>query len=169
MIEEVLSFGAREYWLFALVLAFARGMDFLSTWIATPNLILEANPLARRLGWKWSGLLNIAMCLGFATIPLAAIVISTSSILVAARNFQSACLIRAMGEFDYGGWYLERVASLPLRLHLLCLAGQSLLFIVVGIALMLFTSELIPFGVGLGMIAYGLAVIFFTVASRWRS
>ena len=30
----------------------ARGMDFLSTWVATPNLVLEGNPIAKKLGWK---------------------------------------------------------------------------------------------------------------------
>ncbi len=32
-------------------MAFSRGMDFLSTWIVTPKLQLEANPLMRRLRW----------------------------------------------------------------------------------------------------------------------
>ena len=31
-------------------MAFARALDFLSTWIVTPTLKLEANPLARRAG-----------------------------------------------------------------------------------------------------------------------
>ena len=29
----------------------ARGLDFLSTWIVTPTLKLEANPLMRRVSW----------------------------------------------------------------------------------------------------------------------
>ena len=28
-------------------------MDFLSTWVATPNLVLEGNPIAKKLGWRW--------------------------------------------------------------------------------------------------------------------
>ena len=31
----------------------ARGLDFLSTWIVTPTLKLEANPLMRRVRWGW--------------------------------------------------------------------------------------------------------------------
>ncbi len=32
-------------------MAFARALDFLSTWIVTPRLALEGNPLMRRLRW----------------------------------------------------------------------------------------------------------------------
>ena len=36
-------------------MAVARGLDFLSTWLVTPKLELEANPLMRRLGWARQG------------------------------------------------------------------------------------------------------------------
>ena len=52
--EEFVAFGSSHYFLFLALLAFGRGMDFLSTWIATPNLVLEGNPLARKLGWTGS-------------------------------------------------------------------------------------------------------------------
>ena len=32
-------------------MAFSRGMDYLSTWVGTPRLELEANPLMGWLGW----------------------------------------------------------------------------------------------------------------------
>ena len=80
------------------LLVFARGMDFLSTWIATPNLVLEGNPIAKKLGWRWGLLLNVVLVLALALWPLSAIVISTTSVLVAARNFQSAWLMRSLGE-----------------------------------------------------------------------
>lgn len=51
--EDFVSFGSRDYLITLGLLVFARGMDFLSTWFATPTLALEANPLAKRLGWKW--------------------------------------------------------------------------------------------------------------------
>jgi hypothetical protein len=37
---------------FLLLLVAARGMDLLSTWAGTPNLVLEDNPFAKKLGWK---------------------------------------------------------------------------------------------------------------------
>ena len=53
---EFTTFGSRDYCLMVLLLAFARGMDFLSTWVATPNLVLEGNPVAKLLGWRWGAL-----------------------------------------------------------------------------------------------------------------
>ena len=34
-------------------IAVARGLDFLSTWLVTPTLALEANRLMRRVSWGW--------------------------------------------------------------------------------------------------------------------
>src|SRR5215831_5849259 len=96
--EDFVPFGSRQYaWLF-LLLVVARGMDFLSTWVATPNMVLEGNPIAKKLGWRWGIPLNAGLCILFAFWPLPAIVISTTSVLVAARNFQSAWLMRSLGE-----------------------------------------------------------------------
>ena len=39
----------------------ARGLDFLSTWIVTPKLELEANPLMRRAGFIRMALLNLPL------------------------------------------------------------------------------------------------------------
>ena len=47
----------------------------------------EWDPLARKLRWKWGIPVNVALCLAFARWPLTAIIISTTSVLVAARNF----------------------------------------------------------------------------------
>ena len=90
-------------------------MDFLSTWIATPNLVLEGNPLAKKLGWKWGVPLNVVICLALPLWPLSAIVVSTASVLVAARNFQSAWLMRSLGEEIYRRWHVERVRKQPSR------------------------------------------------------
>ena len=87
--EDLIPFGSARYFLILALLLFARGMDFLSTWIATPNLVLEANPIAKKLGWKWGMAVNLLLCPAFALWPLPAIVIITTSLLVAARNFQS--------------------------------------------------------------------------------
>jgi len=46
--EEFVPFGSREYALLFLLLLVSRGMDFLSTWVATPNMVLEGNPIAKK-------------------------------------------------------------------------------------------------------------------------
>src|ERR1039457_5922211 len=158
--DEFIPFASRNYALLFLLLIVSRGMDFLSTWVATPNMLLEGNPIAKKLGWKWGILLNCALCLGFAFWPLPAIVISTTSALVAARNFQSAWLMRSLGEQFYREWHIERVQEASITLYLSCLFAQTALTGGVGAAVIYF-SEMrhVPLlAIGLGIVAYALAV-----------
>ena len=50
MAEKFIPFGSPAYLALLACLVGARSMDFLSTWIATPNLVLEANPLETERG-----------------------------------------------------------------------------------------------------------------------
>jgi hypothetical protein len=169
MMEDTIPFASRGYFLMLALLVFSRGMDFLSTWIATPNLALEGNPIAKKLGWKWGVLLNIAICLALPVWPLSAIVIATASVMVAARNFQSAWLMRSLGETAYREWYVGRVRETRLRLFLFCLAGNTLLTAAVGAALILFGGpRLIPLAIGMGIVAYAVAVLFYTLLAVFR-
>jgi hypothetical protein len=151
------------------LLLFARGMDFLSTWVATPNLVLEGNPLAKKLGWKLGGLINVVLCLVFAFWPLTAIIIITAALLVAAHNFHSAWLMRSMGEEAYRQWFLEKISRARLPLYFACLLGETSLTGVIGAALVCFSEmESIPFAIGLGILAYAVIVLFYTSLSLWR-
>jgi hypothetical protein len=166
--DDLVPFGSRTYAALLLLLFVARGMDFLSTWIATPNMVLEGNPVAKKLGWKWGIPLNIGMCFGFALWPLPAIVISTTSVLVAARNFQSAWLMRSLGEEQYREWHVERIQETNITLYLFCLFGQTALTAGVGAGVILASQwhnqeQLVGMAIGLGIIAYALAVAFFTL------
>jgi hypothetical protein len=168
--EEAFAFGSREYALAFGALIFARGMDFLSTWIATPTLLLEANPLARKLRWKWGMVVNIMLCVGFAFLPLAAIIIATTSVLVAARNFQLAWLMRSHGEENYRDWFVERMDETPPTLFMFCLLAQTSLTALVGVVLA-YTSgwqKLVPLGIGLGIVGYAAAVTIYTVMAIYR-
>ena len=167
--DHFIAVGSHQYFFFLMLLLLSRGADFLSTWIATPSLVLEGNPLAKRLGWKWGSLLNLVLCGACGAWPLAAIVIGTTSVLVAARNFQAAWLMRSLGEENYRDWYLERLRQTGLPLYLSCLLGQTLLTASVGGALMYFTGgSPIPFAVGFGIVGYALAVTFYTLLPLWR-
>lgn len=170
--DGMVPFGSRDYFLFLALLAFSRGMDFLSTWIASPNLVLEGNPLAKKLGWKWGVPLNVVICLVLAMWPLSAIVIATASVLVAARNFQSAWLMRSLGEEIYRHWHVARIQETRVTLYLFCLAGNTLLTAAVGVALIYFSNPesagFVAFAIGMGMIAYAIAVAFYTLLAIWR-
>jgi len=168
--DKPVPFASQAYFLFLSLLLFTRGADFLSTWIATPNLILEANPIARRLRWKWGIPLNVALCAGFAFWPLIAIIIGTTSALVAARNFQMAWLMRTSGEDNYRTWFVYRLEETPPSLFLFCLFAQTTLTAIVGGTLILFSrwDQWIPLGIGLGIVGYAIAVLLFTLLSLWR-
>ncbi len=168
--EDLAPFGSRDHLLTLGLLIFARGMDFLSTWFATPNLALEANPIARRLGWKWGIPFNLLLCVGAAHWPLAGLIITTTSLLVAARNFKSAWLMRSLGEVDYSLLVAEAMNRSSRRLYLLSVVGETLLFGIVGGAVVL-TSEWpsIPLGIGMGMLGYAGAVLFYSLLSVWRT
>jgi len=172
--DDTASFGSNKYFLMLALLLFGRGMDFLSTWVATPNLALEGNPIAKKLGWKWGFLLNAVLVIVLAMWPLSALVVATASVLVAARNFQSAWLMRSLGEDAYREWHVQRVRETRVTLHLFCLAGNTLLTAAVGAVLVYFSHtepakwELVPFAIGMGMIAYAIAVAVYSLLAIWR-
>jgi hypothetical protein len=168
--EDLVPFASRLYGLMFLLLIAARGMDFLSTWVATPNLVLEGNPIAKKLGWKWGITINLALCFGLAFWPLPAIVISTTSVLVAARNFQSAWLMRSLGEQLYRDWHIERVQETSVTLYLFCLLAHTALTAGVGMAVIYFSQmRHVPLlAIGLGIVAYAVAVAFYTLLGIWR-
>jgi hypothetical protein len=170
MMEDFVAFRSRTYALLFLLLLVCRGMDFLSTWVATPNMVLEGNPVAKKLGWKWGIPLNLGLCILFAFWPLPAIVISTTSALVAARNFQSAWLMRTLGEQLYREWHVERMQETRITLFLSCLFAQSGLTAAVGAAVIYFSWEQQPvlLAIGLGIVAYATAVVIFTLLGVWR-
>ncbi len=164
--DEFVPFASRHYGLMFLLLFVSRGMDFLSTWVATPNMVLEGNPLAKRLGWRWGIPLNLGLCAAFAFWPLPAIVISTTSVLVAARNFQSAWLMRSLGEHLYREWHVERVQETNVTLYLFCLFGQTALTAGVGGGVIYFVNwdrDQEVLAIGLGIVAYAIAVAFYTL------
>ena len=169
MIQSV-PFGASDYDIMLGVLVFGRGMDILSTWVATPTLMLEANPIARRLGWKWGLVMNLVLCGFVAFFPLAAVVVVTTSLLVAARNFKTAWLMRAMGEERYLTFMLNQVRGMDRRLYLFCLFAEAALVAAVGFAVAWHSRiPSIPLGIGAGIVAYAVAVVFYSCLSLWRS
>jgi hypothetical protein len=167
--DDFVSFGGRYYCRFLLLLFFGRGMDILSTWVATPNLVLEGNPLAKKLGWRWGIPLNFIICVGLAMWPLTAIAVSTTSALVAARNFQSAWIMRTMGEHQYCDWHVQRILETRSSFYLFCLFAQTSLVAAVGLAVVYFDSDrLVPSAIGVGIICYAGVVTFYTLLAVWR-
>ncbi len=169
MIDTV-PLGSLDYFVYLALLVTGRGADFLSTWVATPNLVLEANPIAKKLGWRWGLVVHGVLCGAVALWPLPAVVVCTTSLLVASHNFERAWLMRALGEDRYRRWMSEAVAQARLPLTIACYAAQTVLGGSVGAALVWFSEDhLIPMGAGLGIIGYTVAVSFFSLLALLRS
>ena len=178
--DDPLLFGSFDYWLMFAVLAFGRAMDFFSTWVATPNLILEGNPLAKRLGWRLGIVVNVALVFTFAFWPMTAIIVSTTSLLVAARNLQQAWLMRSLGEEGYRAWFVQRLIEANLPFYVFCLVAQTVLIALVGGTVVYFSQFgsldasdgqhvlIIPFSIGIGIVGYAATVLFYTLLSVWR-
>jgi hypothetical protein len=170
MNDQFLELGSGAYWGMFAMMFFARGMDFLSTWVATPKLVLEGNPIAKRLGWRGGAIVNVIFCAATAVWPFPAIMVSVMSIMVAARNFQSAWMMRSMGEAGYAMWIHERMITAPPALFAGCIIAQSGLTALVGGGLMLSARiNSIPFAIGAGIAGYAAAVFIFSFFALWRS
>lgn len=168
-LDEWVRPGELVWWCGLAAVGLARGADLLSTWIATPRLELEGNPLARRLGWRGGVILNLLVVPVVACWPMLAVSLATTSSLVAARNLQQAWLMRTMGESRYRMWFTARVLESARPLVVGCHMGEAALTALVGVVLMwLGPVHLISFGVGLGIAAYGFSVAVFTGMSLWR-
>ncbi|MBM3823830.1 MAG: hypothetical protein FJ404_13260 [Verrucomicrobia bacterium] len=169
MTDGFVAFGSQAYMLWLGLLTLGRGLDLFSTWLATPNLELEANPIARRLGWRGGLIVNLLLVSALAAWPFSALMVSTTSLLVAARNFQSAWLMRTMGEHAYMIWMSDQVARTPPGRFFFCLAVQTLTYAGLGLGLAVGAwDELIPVGIGCGMAAYGIALFVYSGLSVWR-
>jgi hypothetical protein len=170
MTADTFPFPSREYFLMLALLLFARGMDFFSTWVATPTLALEGNPLAKKMGWKIGAAVNVALCFTFAFWPLTAIIVITAGLLVAAHNFHNAWLMRSMGEHAYRHWFMARISQTRRPLYILCLLGETVLTALVGVGLLCFSKlDSVPFAIGSGIVAYAVIVLFYTSLSLWRT
>jgi hypothetical protein len=171
VLTDTVKPGSTAWWLFVGIMGFGRVMDLLSTWVASPTLALEGNPFARRLGWRGGVIFNAVMTLSVACLPVVAVGASAMSLLVAARNFQSAWLMRSLGEWRYRMWMAERVAEAPRWLMWCCHLAEGGLFGVVGLALISFSTQpgqWVAFGVGVGVVGYSTVVVVFTSWSLWR-
>lgn len=170
--DEMVPMGTRGWWVLLAAALVGRTCDLGSTFVGTPHLILEGNPIAKRLGWRWGIPLNAIICVVAASWPLLCISLTTSSLLVSARNLQSVWLMRTLGEMQYRNWMADRMADANPRTLLACYWGEAGLSGVVGLGILLFSPmENVSFAIGFGVVVYSILLVFFTtlgfIRNRW--
>ena len=151
-----------EHVLCALVLVSRLG-DVVSTRLATPKLKLEANPIAKKLGWWF-----IVATLGLCVVPYfhrgVAVVILTVSCLVSASNITKLWAIRALGEDGYHR-HMMRMARKAKPLHMLGgFVAASLFVLMLGATQATLSggpSEDWGYWFGLGILTYGFAILVY--------
>ena len=76
--------------------------------------------------------------------------------------------MRTVGELTYRQWIAERLQETRPALYLGCLFAQVSLYVLIGGALIVFGRSWVAFGIGVGIVAYALAILIFTLLSVWR-
>jgi len=82
--------------LFAFTLL-SRACDLLSTWLVTPRLLLESNPIVRRFRWPF-GFLTLGTAFLAYVQPEVTVMVAVSSFLVAGSNCTRIAVSRGLGE-----------------------------------------------------------------------
>ena len=84
----------------AILILISRLGDIISTYMATPDLKLEMNPVMKKLKWPFA-ILTVFVCfVPYFDIP-SGIVILVPSLLVCYSNFSGLWLVRALGEDNF--------------------------------------------------------------------
>jgi hypothetical protein len=97
----------------ALLLLLGRLADVVSTRLASPKLLLEANPIARRLGWPFAWVTLLVCLIAYIDPwgPAAAVPLILASFWVAASNLARGWAMRALGEEAFFAYGLDLAAK----------------------------------------------------------
>lgn len=134
--------------------------DILSTYLITPGLSLEANPVARKLGWRFM-ISSVLLCLVPFYSPPMGIIILVPSLMVSASNIAKIWFVRTYGEAEYLQLLIGVARKSKLR-HALAGVLVSAAFIALLGLVLLFLSpdpdEDWGFWVAVGIMVYALAI-----------
>ena len=72
--------------------------DIISTWLITPKLDLEANPVVRWLGWRFAVATVLLCMLPYVVDPWYAIILVPPFLMISGSNIGKIWVVRALGE-----------------------------------------------------------------------
>lgn len=151
------------------LLLLARMGDIGSTYLATPQLLLEANPVARRLRWPFAVATLFVALLPYWMLS-AGIMVLAASLLVTASNFGKVWLMRTMGEAAYFDFVCKLAAQSNPILPLVFTGLAAIAIAALGGSLLLFyPSESEPaYWFAQGFITYAVVTVAWGGHSYWR-
>lgn len=161
MISDIHHFLSSHFeWTLCVLILVGRLGDILSTYLITPGLSLEANPVARKLGWRFM-LSSILVCLVPFYSPPLGIIILVPSLMVSASNIGKIWFVRTYGEAEYLQLLLGVARKSQLR-HALAGVLLSAFFIALsGLVLLVLSpdpSEDWGCWFAIGILTYALAI-----------
>ena len=151
------------------LLLLSRIGDIGTTYLVTPNLMLEANPIVRKLGWPFALLTLSACLLPYVHIP-SAVTALIMFLFVSASNAGKIWIVRTMGEKAYAALLLDLARRSRLSHALLGVAATAFFVAVAGGTIVLFypSDEAWGFWLGLGVLLYAFAVWFYGTLATVR-
>jgi len=151
----------------ALVLV-SRLADVGSTYLASPGLLLEANPIARRIGWPFA-MLTLGVCLLPYYSTATGVAVLTVSFLVAGSNLSRCWVMRALGEREYRTMLERAVSRARLSTTVAFILASASCPAVVG-ALLVSLSAATEWGYwfGIGIVLYAIGIGFYGTLFAFR-
>jgi hypothetical protein len=142
----------------AFLVLLSRIGDVVSTRLVTPTLRLEANPIVRRLGWRFAASTLLVAAIPYVMLELGVVVLTTS-LLVAGSNFSRGWLVHALGEAEYEDLLLRAASRGNRRVALGFILAGAAHVAAAGVVLMwLSTPNQWGFYSGFGVLSYGVVV-----------
>lgn len=148
----------------------SRLTDIGSTWMVTPKLRLEANPIVRKLGWKYAILTTLACLIPYYD-PGIGLMCLVVFLLVSSANIGKAWFVRAMGEEEYEKLLITVARKSKLRSALWPMLTSCFFLFFVGLILLyLYPDQETDWGYdfALGIMLYTVIVAFYGTLSMFR-
>lgn len=153
----------------AVLIFFARLGDIGSTYLATPTLKMEANPLMRLGGWKLALLTLLACLIPYYDVGLG-VTMLVLSLMVTGSNLSKGWLMRTLGEVDYQAMMRSAASRSSLPAALSFVLGGAACVGLAGAVLMVVSggSETLAYWAASGVALYALAMGVYGTISAVR-
>ncbi len=151
----------------AVVILIARVSEALGKHLTNANLSLEANPVARYVGWPvvWG---SIVLCVVPYVHVGAGIATAVLTLLGAGRTFSGIWFARSLGEREVRRIHDEAVARAPAWVKVLSIGAQFVFSSFVGVVLLAVTKDRMARWFAAGLMLYSLAAALFGALSVFR-
>jgi hypothetical protein len=147
----------------SLLIMVSRLGDIGSTYLVTPNLTLEANPIAKKLGWRFA-FLSLFLCFIPYYNTSLAIIVLVPSLLISSSNIGKIWLIRSIGEQEYAGMLLRLAQKGKLSHAISGVLVSAFFMFLVGVMLWFLSPDpALHWGYwfGFGIMIYSVAIAFY--------